>query len=128
MDRVGLSPAGASVWLVLLGLLVLYLAALTIWSHVNGMRSLGPEARELEQEERVRFRRTWVRRISRLYGIGWLVFAYGTLSIGVIELGFGFVTSRVPLFVVWLLSPGGVWALAYAYWSYWARAGVPTEY
>ena len=127
MDRVGLSPTGASTWLALLALLVVYLAALTVWSHVDGMRRLAPSGGEHESEGRELSRRAWVRRVSGLYGIGWLVFAYGTLAIGLIEQGTDFAASRLPLFLVWIVSPGGVWALAYAYWSFWARAGVPAE-
>lgn len=123
MERIGLGQATASVWLVLLAFILLWLAGVTIWAHVRGTKIL----EIANAAERRAAGIPWARRVSLTYAGGWTVFAYATLSLGLFEQGMGFVSDRLLLVAVWLVSPGGIYALAYAYWMFWVRVGMGSE-
>lgn len=123
-----MGPVGASIWLGLLVGIVVYLGVLTIWAHVRSAREFGHDKTGGKVDAAYREKlRPWIRRVTVLYAVGWAIFAWGTLAIGVVEGGAEFLEGRVPLFVVWVLSPGGIAAMAHGYWSLWARTGIPYE-
>jgi hypothetical protein len=124
MGKFAMSPAGATAFLVFTVGFLVYAAALTIWSHIQGTRVMSTRYDKRTDEERKAVV-AWIRRISRLYGVGWAVVAYGVLAIGVLDGGWDFVGERVPVLTVWAFSPLGVYVLAYYYWTFWSKREVP---
>jgi hypothetical protein len=124
VERLDLSPVGASAFLVLLAYIVVFLAVMTVRSHLRATREIGGFA-YLPLEERWPASKPWVHRTALRYAIGFLVFAWGTLAIGLAETGADFVRQSPGLFVVWTLSPAGIYGIAHLYWYVWVRVGVP---
>ena len=127
MERLALEPGEASAFVYLLGAIVLYFAVLTVWSHIKAPDALADPRNATGEEGEVRETGRWIHRVARLHAIGWVLFAWGTLSLGLVQEGVGFLEGRLPLFTLWIFSPFLIYGLVSAYWTWGVRLGARSK-